>query len=169
MPERDPNHVPTAHLTRTALERLQAELHELKTSGRERMAERLQHAREMGDIRENAEYDAAKNEQGLMEARIRTIERLLKDPVIVEKGEHSDEVAAGMVVTVLPLDDGDGADEEEYLLAASAEERHPGARTVTTESPFGKALLGSRTGDTVRYAAPGGEFSYRVIRFEPHG
>src|SRR6266508_5753986 len=121
-PPRKPGQEPTARLTLDAYVRMRKELEHLKGEGRKQMGDRLLHARELGDIRENAEYDAAKNEQGLMEARIRELEHMLKDPEIREKGEHSDEVAAGMVVTVLPLYDGDGADEEENLLAASAEE-----------------------------------------------
>src|SRR6266545_5488523 len=139
---------PSAVLTRAALQRLQAELEGLKTDGRSRMAERLQHARELGDIRENAEYDAAKNEQGLMEARIRQIERLLKDPQIVEDVGEMDRVAAGMLVTVRPLEE-DESDQETYLLAVSSEERASGARTVSTESPFGKALIGKAAGERV--------------------
>lgn len=166
MADDNPKHQPSAVLTPAAVERLQAELDHLKTEGREQMAVRLQHARELGDIRENAEYDAAKNEQGLMEARIRTIERLLRDPEVVEGPSGADHVAAGMLVTVRPMDDEDTEDEV-YLLAASAEERAPNARTVSIESPFGKALLGKVPGDEVTYSAPGGDFSYEVVSFEP--
>ena len=164
---RNPGEEPTATLTRDAYERLKEELERLTGEGREHMAERLQHARELGDIRENAEYDAAKNEQGLMEARIRQIERLLKAPQILEDIGEMDRVAAGMLVTVRPLDD-DEPEDETYLLAVSSEERAQGARTVSTESPFGKALIGKVAGEQVRYRAPGGEFSYEVVSFEPH-
>src|SRR5213595_2234317 len=83
-PPRRPGHEPTARLTKNAYVRMRKELEGLRTEGRDRMAERLLHARELGDIRENAEYDAAKNEQGLMEARIRDLEYRLKDPDIIE-------------------------------------------------------------------------------------
>jgi transcription elongation factor GreA len=131
------------------------------------MAVRLQHARELGDIRENAEYDAAKNEQGLMEARIRQLERMLQDVEIVDGPADADAVGAGMLVTLRPLDE-EAGEEETYLLAHSKEERAKGARTVTTESPLGSVLVGKGVGDRVSYAAPGGEFSYEVVGFEPH-
>jgi transcription elongation factor GreA len=165
-PPRPEGQQPTATLTIEAYQRLKSELDELSTTGREQLAERIKAAREHGDIRENAEYDAAKNEQGLMESRIRKIQDMLRDPEIVEAPSHADAVSPGMLVTVLPLDEADDG-EETYLLAEHAEERAPGARTVTTSSPFGSALLGAAEGNEVAYQAPGGEFRYRVVSFEP--
>jgi transcription elongation factor GreA len=146
---------------------MRKELEHLKTEGRKRMGERLLHARELGDIRENAEYDAAKNEQGLMEARIRDLDHMLKDPEILEVGE-ADEVGPGSLVSLRPLDDGADEGLETYLVALSREERAPGVRTVTSDSPLGSALLGKRVGDQVTYEAPGGTFAYEVVGFEPH-
>lgn len=165
---RKPGQEPSASLTLDAYSRLKAELEELKTSGRSHIAERLKAAREHGDIRENAEYDAAKNEQALMESRIRNLERMLRDPDIVEAPPTSDAVAAGMLVTIRPLDEDDPEDET-YLLAESAEERAPGARTITTTSPLGQALLGATLDDRVAYQAPGGTFRYLVVEFRPLG
>jgi transcription elongation factor GreA len=165
-PPRKPGHEPTSALTLDAYLRLKAELAELTTEGRTRIAGRLKAAREHGDIRENAEYDAAKNEQALMESRIRNLERMLRDPEIVEAPPDSEVVAAGMVVTLRPLDE-DEPEDEEYLLAESAEERAPGMRTITTTSPLGTAVLGARANDEVTYEAPGGAFRYRVVGFEP--
>jgi transcription elongation factor GreA len=165
---RNPEDEPTAVLTPQAHARLTGELRRLTTEGRTRMAERLLHARELGDIRENAEYDAAKNEQGLMEARIRELQRMLKDPDILESAGSADAASPGVVVILRPLDDGE-SDEEKYLLAASKEERLAGARTVSVSSPLGKALLGTKPGDRVSYDAPGGTFSYEVVRLEPRG
>jgi transcription elongation factor GreA len=167
MSQRPTHHEPSAVLTSTAAARLREELERLKTDGRQHMAERLQHARELGDIRENAEYDAAKNEQGLMEARIRQLERLLKDVQLVEGPGHSDHVDAGMLVTLRPVEDAE-AEEETYLLAHSKEERAKGARTVTTESPLGSLIVGRGVGDRVTVSAPGGEFTYEVVSFELH-
>ena len=167
-PARKSGQEPTATLTLEAYTRLKTELEELKTEGRTKIAERLLHARELGDISENAEYDAAKNEQGLMEARIRRLEHMLRDPEIVETPAASDSVAAGMLVTVRPLDE-DDPDDEVYLLADSAEERAEGVRTITTTSPLGSALVGAREDDEISYAAPGGSFRYRVVSFEPRG
>src|ERR687886_1699689 len=104
-PPRKAGQEPTATLTLDAYTRLKTELDELRGDGRANIAERLRVAREHGDIRENAEYDAAKNEQGLMEARIRNLERMLRDPEIVEAPVASDTVAPGMLVTVRPVDD----------------------------------------------------------------
>lgn len=163
---RNPGQEPTAVLTRDAYERLAEELERLRTDGRRRVAERLQIAREHGDIRENADYDAAKNDQGMMEARIRELEQLLKDPDIVETPTEADSAAPGVLVTVRPLDE-DDEDEETYLLAASKEERIDGVRTVSVDSPFGTALLGRRAGDRVTYRAPGGTFACEVVRLEP--
>ncbi len=167
-PRRKPGQEPTAALTLEAYNRLKTELDELKTAGREKIAERLLHARELGDISENAEYDAAKDEQGMMESRIRKLEQMLRDPDIVEAPAASDSVIAGMVVTLLPLDE-DDPEEESYLLADSGEERAEGVRTVTTTSPLGSAIVGSREGDEVSYEAPGGSFRYRVVGFRPLG
>ena len=166
-PPRSPGQEPSARLTLDAYQRMRRELDQLKTDGRDRVAAHLQRAREHGDIRENADYDAAKNEQGLMEARIRDLERLLRDVDIVEV-EDTDEVVPGMLVTVRALEDPDEEDTETYLLALSAEERAAGARTVTSNSPLGSALVGAKTGDRVTYEAPGGTFTYEVISFEPY-
>lgn len=164
--QRNPGDEPTATLTKDAYERLRTELDELTTTGREQIAERLQHARELGDIRENAEFDAAKNEQGLMEARIRELERLLRDPDIVEGPVDADEAEPGVLVTVRPVEDDDD-EEETFLLAASKEERMDGTRTVSVDSPLGKALTGRRVGDRVQYQAPGGTFSYEITGLHP--
>ncbi len=164
-PPRKPGQEATAKLTLDAYVRLRKELEELKGPRRAAMAERLLRAREHGDIRENAEYDAAKNEQGLMEARIRDLEWKLSDPDIVEAAA-GDSVMEGCLVTVRPTD-GPEPEDEVYLVAHSAEERAPGVRTVTASSPLGQALIGSRSGDQVSYEAPGGRFTYRVLGFEP--
>jgi transcription elongation factor GreA len=165
---RNPGDQPTATLTRDAYERLQGELERLTGEGRRRMAERLQHARELGDIRENAEYDSAKNEQGLMEARIRELQRMLKDPDIVDAPADAEVAGPGILVTVRPTDE-EEPDDETYLLAASKEERADGARTVSVDSPLGQALLGRRVGERVSYRAPGGTFTYEITGLRPRG
>jgi len=167
-PERRSGQAPSATLTLDAYNRLKAELEELTTTGREHISERIKVAREHGDIRENAEYDAAKNEQGMMESRIRKVQAMLRDPEIVEAPVDADAVIPGMIVTVRPLAEDEDEDEETYLLAEHAEERVKGARTVTTQSPLGSALLGKKTGDQVAIEAPGGSFRYEIVAFEPH-
>jgi transcription elongation factor GreA len=166
-PPRAAGHDPTATLTLEAYLRLRSELEELTTTGRERITEKIKHARELGDLSENAEYHAAKDEQGLMESKIRKLQHMMRDPEIVEAPEHSDEVAPGMLVTIRPVGDDDEDDDETYLLAEHAEEKAPGARTVTTTSPLGAALLGSSEEQEIAYEAPAGTIRYVVVGFEP--
>ena len=165
-PPRQPGQEPSARLTKGAYERLRAELDHLKTEGRKTVAERLLRARELGDLRENAEYDTAKNDQGFMEARIRHLERQLQDPEILQTAA-GDEVAPGTLVTLRLLEDAD-EDEETYLMALSSEERAKGVRTITPNSPLGSVLVGRRVGDRVTYQAPAGTFSYEVTAISPH-
>jgi transcription elongation factor GreA len=165
-PPRGPGQEATASLTLDAYHRLKAELEHLTTTARADITEKIKVAREHGDLRENAEYHAAKDEQGLMESRIRKIQHMLRDPDILEAPSHADEVGPGMLVTVKPLDD-DDEDDETYLIAEHTEEKAPGARTVTIGSPFGSALVGTAVGDEVAYQAPGGTFRYRIVALEP--
>jgi transcription elongation factor GreA len=165
-PARKAGQESTATLTLDAYNRLKAELDDLRTNGRTYIAERLKVAREHGDLRENADYDAAKNDQALMESRIRNLERMLRDPEIVEAPVAGNEATAGMLVTLRPLDEEEPEDET-YLLAESAEERAPGVRTVTTTSPIGQALAGRRLDDEIQVQAPGGTFRYLVIDLRP--
>jgi transcription elongation factor GreA len=90
---------------------------------------------------------------------------MLRDPEIVEAPAASDEVGPGMLVTLRPLDEDD--EDETYLLAEHAEEKAAGARTITTSSPLGSALMGAGEGQEVAYEAPGGTFRYRIVSFEP--
>ena len=146
------------HLSPQAHQRLTAELEELSTVRRNEISEWLERAREHGDIRENADYDAAKNAQGLNEARIRQIEALLKQAVVVE-GARGDVVAAGTLVEVRM----EGDDETSTYLVGSIEERDRGYDVISPGSPLGKALLGHRPGEHVSYAAPAGNFDVEII------
>jgi len=165
-PSRPAGQEPTATLTLDAYLRIKGELEELTTHGRERITGKIKVAREHGDLKENAEYHAAKDEQGLMESKIRKFQHMLRDPEIVEVAEHSEEVLPGMLVTVRPLDEAN-PDDETYLLAEHSEEKAPGARTVTTSSPLGTALLGAAAEQEVAYEAPAGTIRYMVVGFEP--
>jgi len=149
------------YLTPEAYERLSSELNELKTEGRERVSAAIGTAREHGDIRENADYDAAKNEQGLMEARIRKLEHLINTAEIVEVTSF-DRVEIGCLVTVL---DSDG-DEMEYFVAAT-ENKVPGVLLASPTSPLGAALIGAQVGDEVAYQAPAGTFTLKVTGIRP--
>ena len=164
-PTRKPGQEPTASLTLEAYTRLRSELDDLLTSGPPPPPPPLKVAREHGDIRENAEYDAAKDAQGLMEAQIRRLQEALRDPEIIEAPMAADAIVPHMLVTVRSLDDED--DEETYLLAEHGEEKAPGARTVTTSSPLGRALVGASKDQEILVTAPGGSFRYVIVGFEP--
>jgi len=146
----------TKWLTPAAHQKLVDELKHLTTVGREEVTMRIAEARDHGDLRENAEYDAAKNEQGLMEARIRQITHILENSEVHEV-EDSGEVTVGTIATVID-DDGD----EMEFFVAPAENKVPGMLLASPTSPLGAALLGSTPGDTVSYEAPGGTFTYEV-------
>ena len=150
-------------LTLEAHAKLQAELEHLVTDGRAEIEKRIQLAREHGDLRENADYDAAKNDQGLMEARIRQIEHILHSAEVREV-EDTGMVVVGSLVTVI---DGDG-DEMEYFVAP-AENKQPGILLASPSGPLGQALLGAQAGDTVQYTAPAGVFSVTVKQIRPFG
>jgi transcription elongation factor GreA len=150
-------------LTPAALDKLQAELEQLKAEGRKEIEERIAEARSHGDLRENADYDAAKNDQGFMEARIRKLEHLINTAEVREV-EDTGKVEIGSVVTVV---DSDG-DEIEYFVA-SQENKVAGLVLASPESPLGSALLGRSVDDEVEYEAPVGTMSVRVKSVRPYG
>jgi transcription elongation factor GreA len=139
------------HLTQATFDRLKAEHEELTTHGRTDIARKIQSARELGDLSENGDYHAAKEEQGKMEARIRHLNGLLESAEIVESAE-SDVVTTGSVVTISY----EGDDDEERYLIGSIEERHEDLEVISPSSPLGKALLGADVGDIVTFQAPSG-------------
>jgi transcription elongation factor GreA len=134
------------HLSPQAHQRLQDELAWRGGPRRQEISQWIERAREHGDIRENADYDAAKNEQGHNEARIRHLDQLLKDAVIVE-GTGDSVVAPGVVVKILM----DGDDEPIEYLVGSIEERHAEFDVLSVSSPLGLALLGAEVGAEVSY------------------
>ncbi len=134
-------------LSQDAYERLRTELETLKTEGRERMSAQIEEARSHGDLRENAEYHAAKDDQGKMEARIRQLEELLREARIGEP-VHADTVRPGLKV-VLDVE----GDEEAYLIG-SREDHHDELEILSSESPMGQAVLGASVGDTVAFTTP---------------
>lgn len=146
------------------LDRLKQELEDLKTRGRDEISEKLLRAREYGDIRENAEYDATKDAQALMEARVRQLEYMIRRAVVRDSPADEGPCAPGMIVT---LKDEESGGTEEYLLTTSAEEKLDGMRTVTTSSPLGSALVGKSVGEKVTVNAPGGEFVVEILATRP--
>ncbi len=146
----------TTWLTPAAHSKLQEELEYLTTEGRRAIEQRISEARDHGDLRENAEYDTAKNDQGLMEARIRQIKHILENSEVRE-AEDSGKVEVGTIATVVDQD----GDEMDYFIA-SAENKMPGMILASPTSPVGSALLGAQPGDQVAYEAPGGTFKMTV-------
>ena len=147
-------------LSRDAHARLTTELEDLTTRGRIDIARKIEAARELGDLSENGDYHAAKEEQGKMEGRIMHLEALLLDAVIVDGPVgDGDTVTTGSIVTVLY----DGDDEPERLLVGSIEEQRDDVLVVSPGSPLGEALCGSAPGDEVSFEAPGGTLSVEVV------
>ena len=149
-------------LTPAALAKLRDELAYLTTTGRDQIVERIAEARAHGDLSENAEYDTAKNDQGLMEARIRQLQHLIDNAKIIE-ADDSGTVTVGSIATVVD-DDGD----EMEFFVAPAENKLPGVLLASPDSPLGAALMGAHPGDEVTYEAPGGTFTYTVTAVRPH-
>ena len=133
----------------TTHERLVSELGHRSGPLRLEIAERIERARELGDLKENADYDAAKNEQGLNEARVRQLEQMLRDAVIVQ-GPSGETVEAGVIVEIKIS----GDDETQSYLIGSIEERNDTYEVLSTSSPLGQALLGHGPGDTATYETP---------------
>jgi transcription elongation factor GreA len=150
----------TIWLTPEAHRKLVEELEEMTTTGRRYLEEKIAEARSHGDIKENADYDAAKNEQGLAEARIRHIKHML-DNAEVREAVDTGKVEVGSLVEIsndtMTL----------KLLVASKENRVEGLQTTPPESPLAKAILGAEVGQKVSYDAPGGTFTYTVDSIEP--
>jgi transcription elongation factor GreA len=142
-------------LSQEAYDRLTEELETLRTDGRERISKEIEEARAHGDLRENAEYHAAKDEQGKMEARIRQLEQLLRDARIGEAPD-ADVVRPGLIVT-LSID----GDDETYLVG-SREDSHDELEILSAESPLGRAVLGAKPGETREAQAPAGSFEVTV-------
>lgn len=145
------------YITIEGLEKLKKELKELKEVKRPTVALRIKNAREMGDISENAEYDAARQEQAFMEGRISELEEVIKNSKVIEKGEKG-VVHVGAQVTVRI----EGGEETFYIVGAS--EANPLENKISHKSPLGAALLGKKVGDTFDVDAPIGKLSYKITK-----
>ncbi|WP_251178506.1 transcription elongation factor GreA [Adlercreutzia agrestimuris] len=137
-------------LTQEGKAKLEEELHYLETEKRAEVGERIKIAREFGDISENSEYDDAKNEQGMMEARIAEISRILSEATVVNTPKRSSRVNIGSTVTVSM-----GGKERVFTIVGGAES-DSAAGKISNESPVGAALLGAKKGDTVTATGPTG-------------
>ena len=150
-------------LTYEGLRKYEDELHELKVVKRKEVAQKIKEAREQGDLSENAEYDAAKDEQRDIEARIEEIEKILKNAeVVVEDEVNLETISVGCKVQVLDME----YDEEmEFQLVGSTEANSLQGK-ISNESPVGKALIGAKKGDTVQVEMPSGVIEYKVLEIE---
>ena len=148
-------------LTYEGLKNMEAELENLKTVRRKDVAEKIKEARGQGDLSENAEYDAAKEEQAEIEARILQLEKMLRNAeVIDEDGGAKDTIGLGATVTVLDVE----FDEEmEYTIVGSAEADPMNGR-ISNESPVGAAILGQKVNTVVQVNTPVGELSYKIVK-----
>jgi transcription elongation factor GreA len=149
-------------LTPEGLANLKAELDHMSTTRRREVAARIKEAREFGDISENAEYDDAKNEQAMLEARIAQLEEKLRSATVIDASEiDNDVVRVGTTVHVI---DGDGK-KRKYTIVGSAEAK-PSEMKLSNESPVGKALIGHKRGEEVTFATPKGERKLKITKIE---
>ena len=149
------------HITPEGLEAVRKEHEELVTKKRPAIVAKIKAARELGDLSENFEYHAAKNEQGMMEARVRELEGIIKNHVLIETKAHNGVVGMGSTVRFAE----DDADEETYRIVGPAE-ADPKAGRVSYESAVGKALIGHRVGDAVQIKTPGGGYTVRITSID---
>ncbi|MCI9017571.1 MAG: transcription elongation factor GreA [Lachnospiraceae bacterium] len=150
-------------LTYEGLKKLEDELQNLKVVKRKEIAQKIKEAREQGDLSENAEYDAAKDEQRDIEARIEQIEKILKNAeVVVEDEVDLDKISVGCKVKVLDVE---FDEEEEFKIVGSSEANSLGGK-ISNESPVGKALIGAKVGDTVQVETQAGVIEYKVLEIQ---
>jgi transcription elongation factor GreA len=150
-------------LTYEGLKKLEDELQDLKVVKRKQIAQKIKEAREQGDLSENAEYDAAKDEQRDIEARIEQIEKILKNAeVVVEDEVDLDKISVGCKVKVLDVE---FDEEEEFKIVGSSEANSLGGK-ISNESPVGKALIGSKVGDRVQVETQAGIIEYKVLEIQ---
>jgi transcription elongation factor GreA len=153
--------MPTNFLTKEGFEKLQEELDYLRTMKRQEVADRLHEAMEGGELIENAEYEAAKNEQAFVEGRIQELEILLATARVIEedKKRKFDTIQVGSTVTIQE----DGYEEETYTIVGAAE-ANPRDGKISNESPIGKAILNHRAGEEVQVETPDGAYAVRIVK-----
>ncbi|MDO4678524.1 MAG: transcription elongation factor GreA [Eubacteriales bacterium] len=150
-------------LTYAGLKKLEDELHDLKVVKRKEVAEKIKEAREQGDLSENAEYDAAKDEQRDIEARIEEIEKILKNAeVVVEDEVDLDKISVGCKVKVHDYE----FEEDIELKIVGSTEANSLEGKISNESPVGKALMGKHKGDVVEVEMPSGVMQYKVLEIQ---
>ena len=145
-------------LTQEGLDEIKKELEELKLVKRPEVIEALKEARAQGDLSENAEYDAARNEQAIVESRIKELEAMVENATVIEK-TNSDVVSIGSNVTLEYVEDNE---KEEYSIVGS-KEADPFSNKISNESPIAKAILGQKKGATVSVDSPNGKYDVKII------
>lgn len=145
------------YFSEEGLEKLKQELHELKTMKRREIAARLEHAKSLGDLSENAEYQETKEEQSLVESQIGELEERIRHAVLIKKDMRTDRVTVGSTVRVTSKHG-----EELYSIVGS-EEASPLQGRISNESPMGKAFLGHKVGEHVEVKTPGGVTRYEIV------
>jgi transcription elongation factor GreA len=153
--------MPISFLTHEGYNKLQEELEYLKTQKRQEIAERLHEAMEGGELIENAEYEAAKNEQAFVEGRIKELEVLLATARVVDDKMKAETVQVGVTVTIKEED----SEPVSYHIVGAAE-ADPRSNHISNESPLGKALINKKIGDVVEVEAPDGSFRVQIMKIE---
>ena len=148
-------------LTHNGYQKLEEELHYLRTVRRQEVAHRLHNALAEGDILENAELEAARNEQAFVEGRILTVKNMLRDVVIIEEKGPRETVGLGSHVTVTEQD----SSPETYHIVGSAE-ANPIEGLISNESPLGQALMGRKVGEIATVNAPAGELVFEIVSIQ---
>lgn len=150
----------TVYLTQERYKELQKELVELKTNSRQAVAERLKHAKELGDLSENSEYQEAREEQSRLEQKINYLEELFRHSSIIKKSEAGDTVKIGSKIKVRK-----GKEFTFYTIVGSSE-ANPENGFISNESPIGRGLLGCKVGDMANVATPRGEISLQILAID---
>lgn len=153
--------MPPSYLTRHGYQKLQEELDHLRNVKRQEVAQRLHEAMEGGELIEDAEYEAAKNEQAFVEGRIQELEMLLANARIIDEGGHRDVVQVAAKVTIQ-----EGENPTETYTIVGPAEANPREGRISNESPLGRALMDHRAGDQVKVDAPGGSFYVKILKVD---
>jgi len=146
-------------MTLAGKQKLEDELDLLKNVKRKEVVERIKVARDFGDLSENSEYDAAKEDQAFVEGRISLLESMIRNSVMIEEDVNDDKVSLGKTVTFIETPDGD---EETYTIVGSAE-ADPLEGLISNDSPIARGLLGRTIGENVRIMTPGGEMDVKIV------
>ena len=154
----------TVYLTQEGLDELKKELDNLINVRRPENIQAIKEARSLGDLSENADYDAARNEQAVIEGRIKTIEKMLENVSIITKAA-TDKVALGTTVSIKYVDDDDDDEEDEYKIVGS-QEADPFESKISNESPIAQALLEHKVGDIVTVESPNGSYQVEITEIK---